>query len=303
MANSHQPSPGRNVAARAAQGRRERAPGRARRNGRAVDPRRPGTGSGRSEEGWTSGAGTSRSSSGRCKEGSEAAYAVLVRLHRPRLYKLAYRLLLDRESAEDVVQETFIAAFRQMERFEPRPSLSAWLNTIVLRTAGRAAAHRRARPRYVDRHIGLPGRRARCDRRQRMARRRPGARGRRPHRRPPGRGGGCRSARGDRRRHRGAALQVPRRRRGPPRDGPRLRGGRPDAGRAAQHVQEQPAAGHEDAPRIPCGPSSTGQPRPLAPLAPLLRRAAGPSAKPSGARPMDLRASDGRTPGTRATGG
>ena len=82
----------------------------------------------------------------RCKEGSEAAYAVLVRLHRPRLYKLAYRLLLDRESAEDVVQETFIAAFRQMERFEPRPSLSAWLNTIVLRTAGRAAARRRARP-------------------------------------------------------------------------------------------------------------------------------------------------------------
>lgn len=83
----------------------------------------------------------------RCKEGSEAAYAVLVGLHRPRLYTLAYRLLLDRESAEDVVQETFIAAFRQMERFEPRPSLSAWLNTIALRTAGRAAARQRARPK------------------------------------------------------------------------------------------------------------------------------------------------------------
>ncbi len=83
----------------------------------------------------------------RCKEGSEAAYAVLVRLHRPRLYALAYRLLLDREGAEDVVQETFIAAFRQMERFEPRPSLAAWLNTIALRTAGRAAARQRARPR------------------------------------------------------------------------------------------------------------------------------------------------------------
>jgi len=83
----------------------------------------------------------------RCKEGSEAAYAVLVRLHRPRLYTLAYRLLLDRESAEDVVQETFIAAFRQMERFEPRPSLAAWLNTIALRTATRAAARQRSRPK------------------------------------------------------------------------------------------------------------------------------------------------------------
>ncbi len=83
----------------------------------------------------------------RCKDGSEAAYAVLVRLHRPRLYTLAYRLLLDREAAEDVVQETFIAAFRQMERFEPRPSLAAWLNTIALRTATRAAARQRARPK------------------------------------------------------------------------------------------------------------------------------------------------------------
>jgi RNA polymerase sigma-70 factor (ECF subfamily) len=83
----------------------------------------------------------------RCKEGSEAAYAVLVRLHRPRLYTLAYRLLLDREAAEDVVQETFIAAFRQMERFEPRPSLAAWLNTIALRTATRAAARQRAHPK------------------------------------------------------------------------------------------------------------------------------------------------------------
>jgi RNA polymerase sigma-70 factor (ECF subfamily) len=83
----------------------------------------------------------------RCKEGSEAAYAVLVRLHGPRLYTLAYRLLLDREAAEDVVQETFIAAFRQMEHFEPRPSLAAWLNTITLRTATRAAARQRARPK------------------------------------------------------------------------------------------------------------------------------------------------------------
>ncbi|MBI3749844.1 MAG: RNA polymerase sigma factor [Chloroflexi bacterium] len=72
----------------------------------------------------------------RCREGSEAAYAELVRSHRPRLYLLAYRLVGDRETAEDVVQETFLAAFRSIEKVEPRPSLSPWLNTIVLRTAG-----------------------------------------------------------------------------------------------------------------------------------------------------------------------
>ncbi len=83
----------------------------------------------------------------RCREGSEAAYAALVRQHRPRLYALAYRLLLDREAAEDVVQETFLSAFRQIERFEPRPSVAAWLNTIALRTASRAASRQRARPK------------------------------------------------------------------------------------------------------------------------------------------------------------
>lgn len=81
----------------------------------------------------------------RCKEGQEAAYAELVRRHRPRLFSLAVRLTGQRESAEDAVQETFIAAFRAIERFEPRPSLSAWLNTILLRTAGRAAERTEAR--------------------------------------------------------------------------------------------------------------------------------------------------------------
>jgi RNA polymerase sigma-70 factor (ECF subfamily) len=81
----------------------------------------------------------------RCREGSESAYAELVRSHRPRLYLLAYRLIGDRETAEDVVQETFIAAFRQIDKVDPRPSLSPWLNTIVLRTAGRAASRQRSR--------------------------------------------------------------------------------------------------------------------------------------------------------------
>lgn len=83
----------------------------------------------------------------RCREGSESAYAEMVRHHRPRLYALAFRLLGDRESAEDVVQDTFLAAFRAIERVEPRPSLSPWLNTIVLRIAGRAAERTRGRPK------------------------------------------------------------------------------------------------------------------------------------------------------------
>ena len=82
----------------------------------------------------------------RCKEGSESAYAELVRLHQPRLYQIAFRLTSDRQVAEDVVQEAFLAAFKAMERFEPKPSLAPWLNTITVRIARRVTARRRATP-------------------------------------------------------------------------------------------------------------------------------------------------------------
>ncbi len=83
----------------------------------------------------------------RCREGSDAAYAALVRMHRPRLFTLAYRLTGDRSTAEDVVQEVFLAAFKAIDRFEPKPSLAAWLNTITIRIAGRAATRHAARPK------------------------------------------------------------------------------------------------------------------------------------------------------------
>ena len=68
-----------------------------------------------------------------------------MRLHRPRLFTLAYRLTSDRSTAEDVVQEVFLAAFKAIDRFEPRPSLAAWLNRITVRVAGRAAARQAGR--------------------------------------------------------------------------------------------------------------------------------------------------------------
>jgi len=83
----------------------------------------------------------------RCKDGSEAAFAELVRRYRPRLFTLAYRLTSNREAAEDVVQDTFVAAFRTIHRFEPRPSLAAWLNTIAIRAAAKVAEKGSHQPR------------------------------------------------------------------------------------------------------------------------------------------------------------
>lgn len=107
-------------------------------------------------------AGDERELVRRCREGSDAAYAMLVREHRPRLYALAYRLTGDRLTAEDVVQETFLAAFKAIDRFDPNPSLAAWLNAITTRIAGRAASRARAKASrslsaFEDDPSSLPG--------------------------------------------------------------------------------------------------------------------------------------------------
>ena len=49
-----------------------------------------------------------------------------------RVYKYAYTLFLNREDAEDVVQETFISAYRHYDSFDPaRGSVGAWLCRIA----------------------------------------------------------------------------------------------------------------------------------------------------------------------------
>ncbi len=90
----------------------------------------------------------------RCKEGSEAAYAELVRQHRQRLLNLAFRLTGSRDGAEDVVQDTFIAAFRAMERFDLDRPVAPWINTICVRLAARASSRRSTGDTSLDLLLG-----------------------------------------------------------------------------------------------------------------------------------------------------
>lgn len=53
----------------------------------------------------------------------------------PRLYQLALRMTGNADEAEDVVQEGFIKACAQIDRFEERSGLGSWLYRIVLNTA------------------------------------------------------------------------------------------------------------------------------------------------------------------------
>jgi RNA polymerase sigma-70 factor (ECF subfamily) len=51
------------------------------------------------------------------------------------LYRTALRLSHDRADAEDLVQDTYLKAFRAVDRFEPGTNLRAWLFTILHNTA------------------------------------------------------------------------------------------------------------------------------------------------------------------------
>lgn len=63
-------------------------------------------------------------------KGDEQAFRVLVDRHSRGVFQVAFRLTGRREDAEDVVQETFVKAYRQLPRFEARSSVATWLYRI-----------------------------------------------------------------------------------------------------------------------------------------------------------------------------
>src|SRR5476649_2492692 len=68
------------------------------------------------------------------------------------LYRAALRLTRIRADAEDLVQETYLKAFRAAGQFEPGTNLRAWLFTILHNTALNRARDR-SRDAVVDSEI------------------------------------------------------------------------------------------------------------------------------------------------------
>ena len=59
--------------------------------------------------------------------GDLKAYGAIVDRYRSRIYSLAYRMLGDRDRAEDAAQEAFIRAYRGLERYRLSGKFGAWL--------------------------------------------------------------------------------------------------------------------------------------------------------------------------------
>jgi RNA polymerase sigma-70 factor (ECF subfamily) len=67
----------------------------------------------------------------RARGGDSEAFRLLVERHSRGVYKVAFRVTGRAEDAEDVVQETFLKAYRQLDRFEERSSFGTWLHRIA----------------------------------------------------------------------------------------------------------------------------------------------------------------------------
>lgn len=69
------------------------------------------------------------------RSGDREAFAAMVDEYSSQLYRLALRMLGNPQEAEDVLQETFINAFKHMKQFEGRSQLSTWLYRIAANQA------------------------------------------------------------------------------------------------------------------------------------------------------------------------
>ena len=63
---------------------------------------------------------------------SRAEFNDLVEQHAPALYRMAYRMIGDRHEAEDVVQEVFLSAMKNLCRLRDEECLGGWLIRIAI---------------------------------------------------------------------------------------------------------------------------------------------------------------------------
>jgi RNA polymerase sigma-70 factor (ECF subfamily) len=89
----------------------------------------------------------------RARLGDDDAFRALTDRYRRELHVHCYRILGSVQDAEDMVQETLLAAWRGLEQYEERDSLRAWLYRIATNRCLNALRDSRRRPRESP---GLP---------------------------------------------------------------------------------------------------------------------------------------------------
>jgi RNA polymerase sigma-70 factor, ECF subfamily len=97
----------------------------------------------------------------RARQGDSDAFQALVEKHSRAAFRLAYRLTGNEHDAEDVVQESFLKAYRYLGRFEARADFGTWLYRIVTNCAiellrVRQSREHRARMEPLESDVAAP---------------------------------------------------------------------------------------------------------------------------------------------------
>ena len=90
--------------------------------------------------------------------GDVAAFESLYRQFSPRVYGLCLRLTGQREAAEDCTQDSFVAAWRALARFEHRSRFSTWLHRIAVHCVLSRRKGLRVEYEVPEAPLGLPDR-------------------------------------------------------------------------------------------------------------------------------------------------
>lgn len=88
--------------------------------------------------------------------GRQTAFAEILRRHREPIYRIVVGNVADSDEALDLVQETFVSAWRALRRYDPERPMRGWLTTIALNKC-RDWGRRRAVRRLFARALPLDG--------------------------------------------------------------------------------------------------------------------------------------------------
>ena len=85
----------------------------------------------------------------KARTGDADAFRVLVERHSRSLFRLAFRMTGNQQDAEDVVQDSFLRAYKQLDRFDERASFGTWVYRIAVNCSLDLVRSRKRRNEHV----------------------------------------------------------------------------------------------------------------------------------------------------------
>ena len=93
----------------------------------------------------------------RCRQGDDTAMTAIIAKHRMRLVRVASNVLRDSHEAEDVAQEAFLKAFREIHKLRDDRAFSGYIYRICVRLCMDRLRSKRAEPGIVDKSMASKG--------------------------------------------------------------------------------------------------------------------------------------------------